>query len=417
MNAQLDVVICWFWSRKNPDPNADYFYKYIVRGVTVLLAAMPLFVVAADYKPVTCDAVRPYEGRPTYPDQPRLPTDSWMPTNVFDTATLGRLDNALMEAMQHTKAHAMTAAIGTKDGRWKAAAADDGTAPPEQFYWASVGKSLTATVTMQLVEEGKLSLDTPISRWLPNFPNSSVITVDHLLQHTAGVFSANEDLVVRRERRYRSGDENIAIAKKHGAMFCPGQQWRYSNTGYEILGKILEAIEGRPYRDVIKTRISDRLKLTTLRSLEPGEEPTDVAKLVSTKSDEPAMVPSWGNAAGNVVASAEDMLTFWQALLTAKLLSRENTQRLFERLYPMFNSGTFYGRGVMLYAFTDNGTAKTWLGHSGGAPGVKAVVAFSPDAQAFVVVALTGDGSAEATANLLLRQLYFSDETSGPRTP
>ena len=99
------------------------------------------------------------------------------------------------------------------------------------------------------------------------------------------------------------------------------------------------------------------------------------------------------------------MLRFWQALLTAKLLSDDNTRRMFERLYPMFDPGTFYGRGVMLYAFEDQGVSTVWLGHSGGAPGAKAVVAYAPSIQAMVAVALTGEGSAEATANLLLKQL------------
>ena len=109
------------------------------------------------------------------------------------------------------------------------------------------------------------------------------------------------------------------------------------------------------------------------------------------------MQASWGYAAGNVIGSAEDMLRFWHALMTSQLLSKQQTALLFERLYPMFDDGLFYGRGVMLYAFAN----QTWLGHSGGVSGAKAIVVYAPSQQSFVAVALSGDGS----VNLLLQQL------------
>ena len=81
-------------------------------------------------------------------------------------------------------------------------------------------------------------------------------------------------------------------------------------------------------------------------------------------------------------------------------------QGMFERLYPMFGQPQFYGRGVMLYEVPKpDGGAQVWLGHSGGCPGIKAVVAYAPEAGAFVAVALNNDGSAEATAHLLLKAL------------
>lgn len=357
-----------------------------------------------DYQPVICDGPRPYEGAPLYAKPVELPAASFTLGAPFDAATNDRLDQALTEAMKRAQAGVMTAALGTMAGRWSATRGADGAPRQERLWWASVGKALTATVIMQLVEEGKLRLDDSLARWLPDFPKA--ITIDHLLQHTAGVFSANEDLVVRREPRYRTPEEGFAVAARHGAMCCPGQWWRYSNTGYEMLGRIIEAVDGRPYHVAVNARIAERLQLTTLRALAPQEEPADVAPLLPRDPAEPRMVPNWAYAAGGVVASAEDMLRFWHALLTGKLLSAARTASLVERLYPMFDGGTFYGRGVMLYAFSHPTLgARTWIGHSGGSPGIKAVVAFSPADQAFVAVALTGDGSAEACANLLLSRL------------
>ncbi len=346
---------------------------------------------------------RPYAGPPLYATKVELPAVDLILGGEFDAATRDRLDQALVKALQHTQAGVMTAALATAGGHWSATRGADGTPRQERLWWASAGKALTATVVMQLVEEGKLRLDDPLARWLPGFPNAALISVDHLLQHTAGVFSANEDLVVQREPRYRTPEEGFAIAARHGALCSPGQYWRYSNTGYAMLGRIIEAVDGRPYHEAVNARIADRLRLTTLRALAPQEEPADVAPLLPRDAQSSRMVPNWAYAAGGVVASAHDMLRFWHALLTGKLLSSENTASLVERLYPMFDAGTFYGRGVMLYAFTHPTLgARTWIGHSGGSPGIKTVVLFSPRDQAFVAVALTGDGSAEACANLLL---------------
>ncbi len=104
------------------------------------------------------------------------------------------------------------------------------------------------------------------------------------------------------------------------------------------------------------------------------------------------MTPVPDRAAANACRSS--------ASLTGKLLNAVHTAGLVERLYPIFDQGAFYGRGVMLYTFTHpQFGSRTWIGHSGGSPGIKAAVVFSPRDQAFVAVALTGDGSAEACVN------------------
>lgn len=378
----------------------------LITGILLITACGPSTAKVRDVQSILCDGPRPYEGPPLYAQRVELPANTFVIGPAFDVATNNRLDAAMTTALQRTQAEVMTAALATTTGHWSATRDADGVPQPQRLWWASVGKALTATVIMQLVEEGKLQLDAPLARWLPDFPNSQAITIDHLLHHTAGIFSANEDPVVAREARYHTPEEGFTVAAKHGALCCPGQWWRYSNTGYAMLGRIIEAVDGRPYHQAVNERIAARLQLATLQALAPGEEPSDVARLKPSNRAEPRMVPNWAYAAGGVVASADDMLRFWHALLTAKLLTAEHTTGLVEQLYPMFDQGTFYGRGVMLYAFSHPTLgARTWIGHSGGSPGIKAVVLFSPADQAFVAVALTGDGSAEACANLLLSSM------------
>lgn len=375
-------------------------------GIVLTVAAWSAAVTAQRPTPLTCTSARPYEGRPVRAGRVPLPERAALGSGSFGGPIVDALDRTSATALERTGASALTAAVATADGSWRMTATADGSPLPARFYWASVGKAATATLILDLVERGKLSLRDSVSRWLPQFPQGRITTVDHLLTHTSGLFSANEDEAFRASPHYRTPDDEIRDAGRLGPLFCPGQAWRYSNTGYVALGRIIEAVEGRPYHDVVHDRIAARLGLATFRALAPRERPSDVAPFKPSAGAQAIIEPSWPFAAGAIVASADDMLRFWHALLTGRLLNAHRTASLFERLYPMFDAGTFYGRGVMLYDVPDGQLAgDVWLGHSGGTPGAKAVVAYSVSRRAFVAVALTGDGPAEAAANLLFSQL------------
>lgn len=107
-------------------------------------------------------------------------------------------------------------------------------------------------------------------------PNGDAVTVEQLLAHTSGLFSANEDQQVHDARRYHTPAENLAVARRHGALLCPGARWRYSNTGYDLLGEIIARVDGRPFPAAIAARIIAPLGLTRLRVLTPGETARDI---------------------------------------------------------------------------------------------------------------------------------------------
>jgi D-alanyl-D-alanine carboxypeptidase len=387
----------------------------------VLVLAIPDASGAAtqtDYEPARCAAAQAYEGPPLRaaplpPGPPAVLGSKPMPDSLA-----ARLEQAMAGAMAATRSPTMSAAVATAAGRWSATRNADGSPGSARLYWASAGKSATAAVILQLVGEGRLALDDPVSRWVPDCPGGSIITIDHLLLHTSGLFSANEDARWREKPHEMTPAEYVKVAARHGLMFCPGRHWRYTNTGYSLLGQVIEAIEKRPYHEVVNARIFAPLGLDRLRALPPGKTPADVAPLTPTGPDRAVMEPAWGHAMGSVVGPADEMITYWHALLTGRLLRAAQQAKLFERLYPMFDAGLYYGRGVMLYEVPGAGPKRVWLGHSGGTPGAKAVVAWSPYDSALVAVALTGDGSAEATALLLLQQLAPpSAGTRGPGKP
>lgn len=353
---------------------------------------------AADYDPVSCDVRGAYAGRTLHAPVVVQPPAA-VPQTGLDPIVAARLDATLALIRERTGASALTAAVGVAgQGLWTG---DEAGQLP--LFWASVGKTFTAVVVLQLVQENKLSLDQPVSRWIRNVPNGDVVTVRDLLAHTSGLFSANEDLKARARPRYRDPAETLAIARRHGAMFCPGSNWRYSNTGYDLLGEIVRIVDQRPIDEAIRARIVSPLGLQTLRALPPGKGAPGVAALSSAR--EKPIDPSWAGAAGPMVGSAADMVRFWAALLEGRLVERTLVTDMTATLYPMFDPGQFYGLGMMVFDIPDGARRLQWIGHAGGTPGASALVVYSPTDNAFVAVALTGDGSAAAAANALLKAL------------
>ncbi|KRB50621.1 serine hydrolase [Phenylobacterium sp. Root700] len=321
------------------------------------------------------------------------------------------LESAFEKAAGAMKASALTAALATADGGiWtQTLTSSRDAAHPTSFFWASVGKAYTATAILQLVEEGKLSLDAPLSRWAPQMPGAAWITVEDLLAHTSGLYSFQADPGLRAEPGYKPPERLLAVGAAGAPAFCPGGGWSYSNTGYVLLGKIIEALDGRPYHEALTQRVVTRLDLRETTVLAPRQVLQGMAALaVSADTDGASDDVTTPYAAGGVAASAADVVRFWRALLANRLHKAEMTRRRFARLYPMTGVGPgYYGLGVMVsdLSAVDPKASDTWLGHAGGLPGAKAVVAYSLDKQAYVAVALTGEGSPEATANLLLSGL------------
>jgi D-alanyl-D-alanine carboxypeptidase len=388
--------------------------KTVVFLAACCAAGTPSAVAGAnDYKPVPCNSAKPYRGPALHPspDTKVFTETAGALQGSFDLNTVARLNKAVEIALERTKSPAITAAIGVPGkGFWSTTRTNgaDREVPDLKFYWASAGKAFTAVAVMLLVEEGRLKTNDPLSKWFPDFPNAKVITIDHLLMHTSGIYSFQNDAALRAMPGYKPPETLIAVAKKHGNAFCPGEYWSYCNTGYVLLARIIEEVEKRPFHEVLTRRVINRLGLAHTQALAPKANLEGVAAACPSKLEEVEKDFHFSTpfGAGCIVATADDMVRFWQALLTGQLLKPETVHSQFARLYPMFGNGTFYGRGVMLYDVpTKEGGNSTWLGHSGGCPGIKAVVAYVVDAKAFVAVALSNDGSAEATANLLLKVL------------
>jgi D-alanyl-D-alanine carboxypeptidase len=351
----------------------------------------------------TCIAAVAYSGGDLRAPLPA--TATWL-TPEAQSGLTGSETDALVRAFDtaftETGAPSLTVAVWQSGGDpWTRS---HGTRPGALHYWASVGKIVTAAAILRLVDDGRLSLDDPISRFVDNVPNGDVITLRMLLDHTSGLYSANEDPVVRSNALSLDREGLLEVVTRRPPYACPGAAWRYSNSGYTLLGYVVEDVTGEPYHRAATGLVLSRSAARAIRVLAPDDPLADVVAPAG-RADGPTFEFRAHQGAGGVVADAESMVLFLRDLLAGRIASRAAVADMVEALYPMFEEGTWYGLGLMVYDVPGPADSTIWIGHSGGVPGARAVVAYQPDREAIVAVALTGEGSAEATANLLLNAL------------
>jgi CubicO group peptidase (beta-lactamase class C family)/pimeloyl-ACP methyl ester carboxylesterase len=313
--------------------------------------------------------------------------------------------------------------VETPDGRYLNATGlanlEDGT-PIQVDDVLQIGsntKSMVIVLLMQLVEEGVLSLDDLLSEWLPEqaaiVPNSDRITIRQMAMHTAGIHDYEEGIITQglsdpaKLQAAYSPAEVVQFAMDDGEpTFGPGEegQWEYSNTGYILLGMIIEAATGESLNDLLQARIFDPLGLESAVLIEgvPQEGEITTKGYKWTEDGERLDTTNWngsqGWAAGAVAMTAEDLATYGRALAAGEFFQDPDT--LAEML--MFNpdaleSGFPYGMGLIDFA----GDGTVW-GHAGATPGFQSEWYTDPE-DGIIVVGLTnsGDYSAWGFLNVL----------------
>ena len=337
--------------------------------------------------------------RPTRDSLPiKLPTSFGNATITGDRQE--RLDTAFNRLFSQSGARAISAAIIVSDGgEWAKSVLPDGA---KSMWLASVGKLFTATVVHQLAQERRLSLTDHVSRWVKGVPEGDRITIEQLLSHTSGLGSASDDPRLVLRGRHISLDHSLKIVGRQGLYFAPGTNWRYSNTGYDILSAVVEAVDKRPFKESIEERIFQPLGMDSARALSAGDKMAGVAPLWSAKGQ--AINPTVAGGAGCIVSNARDMAHYLKAFVEGRLLESATISAMIAKLYPMIDEGAWYGQGIMVIDVPDE-SQTLWIGHLGGAPGASAVLLWSPADRAIVAVAINGDGSAAAVANGLLKEI------------
>ncbi|MCW3483921.1 serine hydrolase domain-containing protein [Chitinophaga nivalis] len=273
------------------------------------------------------------------------------------------------------------------------------------FYWASVSKLITATIIAMLVQEQQLSYDSKLADWFPQFQHAKDITIDALLQHTSGLYSFNHDSTFHNSKRYYTPPELLELVTARNNLFRPGEYWAYSNTGYLLLAMIAEKIEKKTFAQIVQDRMATPFHLASLRVLMPQERPDNLA---IGHVDGYTIMEDYSTplGAGNIISNAKDMVLLLHALLTGQISSLPMTKERLHDLYPMFDKGMYYGRGMILSDFHEiNQTKNYWIGHNGGTEDYRALVVYDVATKAFVAVAVNQQVPVEAIAGKLLEQL------------
>lgn len=273
-----------------------------------------------------------------------------------------------------------------------------------RFWAASISKMVVGTIILEMVEEGRIDLSTPVSNWLPSYRDAHLITVEQLLNHTSGIFSFDTDKKQQGNNAYQSPEELLATATRHPLNFCPGTNWYYSNTGYVMLGLIAEAVDGQSLSEIIDHRIAKPLKLDSFALVTPGDAPDSLVQTANTGgADVKGIATLFG--AGGIATNSEDLLTFLHSYLTGDVISDTSLALAFSKLYPMFGGPMSYGLGIMTIDVSEPGNATVWLGHSGGSPDVKAIAYYDVKRATYITVMVNKQAPAEALANRLLKVL------------
>ncbi len=245
-----------------------------------------------------------------------------------------------------------------------------------KFRVGSITKTVAAVLVMQLVEQDKLQLDTPLSDFYPEVKNAELITIEQLLRHRSGIFSFTDDPdYMDYMTESKSREEMLAYLFSYDAKFEPGSQHEYSNSNYLLLGYILEDITDRPFSVLVDERIVTPLGLTNTRfggQIRPqGNEAISYVYGKGKWQPAPETDMSIPHAAGALVSTAADLTTFITGLFAGRLVSTDSVQTM---ITMEGESSGGYGLGIMRYPFGD----LVAYGHNGGIDGFRSHVSYLP---------------------------------------
>jgi D-alanyl-D-alanine carboxypeptidase len=332
---------------------------------------------------------------------------------MFDTAALTALFEERAEDMMLPGA---VLVVRTPDGELAQAygVTEWGGSTPvtvdDRIRIGSNTKTWTGTVILQLVEEGAIALDDPVSLYRPDVPNGDRITMEQLLTMRSGLFNYTTTLALNTAldetpERVWDPEELVRMGLAEPPYFAPGEDYTYSNTNTVLLGLIAEQLEGRPLADIFRERLFEPLGLTAtsfpdvtdasidephangymfsnnVDTMEGAALPPDQVAAVEAgellPTDHTLDNPSWAWAAGAGISTAPELATWVEALGGGGLLGDDMQQRRIASVQPAEGEGS-YGWGMAGMG--------SFYGHIGELPGYNSFMGHDPVTGVTVVV-------------------------------
>ncbi|MCX4984776.1 serine hydrolase [Streptomyces sp. NBC_00572] len=315
-------------------------------------------------------------------------------------AVAARLDKAIQDVMKEAGVPGVTVGLSAPGkGTYirSFGVADKATGQPMTpnlfMRIGSETKTFTVTALLELVDQGEVSVDDPISKYIDGVPNGDKITLRNLASMRSGLFnySADEDFykaLTSNPDRPFTPQELLDYSFKHPIQFQPGTEFEYCNTNLILLGLVVEKVSGTPLHEFIQENVLDPagLRNTVFPTDAAFPSPHAHGYTIQTASgqveDATNWNPSWGWAAGAMISKLQDLRTWARVVATGELLTpKTQAERL--KTYPTSIPGAGYGMGIF--------NIQGWIGHNGSLPGYESLTIYLPEPQATLVVLLNTD--------------------------
>jgi D-alanyl-D-alanine carboxypeptidase len=347
---------------------------------------------------------------------------------VLGSAAFEAIDDAVRHELERTGQPGLTLGLTDREGTIALrahgladVASQQPVTPATLFEIGSIGKTFTAIAVLQLADEGRIEIDAAVDRYLPWFavaqpPDYPPITVAHLLSHTAGIVAGID---ATPEAAFQ-----VWSLRDLPTFSPPGERFHYSNVGYKALGLVLEAVEGRPYPEIVRTRILEPLGMAATEPAIEHDIRSRLAVGYEYLHDDrighpgaPLAPATWletDTADGSIASNAADMCAL------ARLILREGDGLLSGEAFRLMSSPKIWVGETAAYAYglvIRELEGRRLIGHGGGMVGYLAALQVDPESGLGAVVLQNGmSTNPMAIAREALR-LARGEEDGIARTP
>jgi len=299
-------------------------------------------------------------------------TQQALPPNVE-----ARLQELLDQRLEYAEAPGVAMIVQVPGlGEWDGVSGSAETTPAvpvsvgDRFRIGSITKTFNAAAILLLEDDGELSTSDSVASWLPDLELDPTITVEMLLNHTSGIFNYTDEYsFVGAAQEHAQPEQIIAWAQESGPVFEPGSDWSYSNTGFFVLGLLIEEVTGQPFHEVLRSRLLEPNGLLDTYT-EPQEELDGATVDGHTAGAETTdmLDPSWAWAAGGMVSTTHDLCDWSRALYLGDVLPADQRARIVQRAQYGDDSSIGYGLGTDI----NRRSGVQVVGHTGSVNGFNA---------------------------------------------
>lgn len=271
----------------------------------------------------------------------------------------------------------------------------------------SISKTYTAVIILRLIEEGKLNLDTKLSKFYPKIDQANLITIENLLRHTSGIpnFTDLEGYLGYHEK-YQSEEMHLERFRSYKLGFSPGEKSSYSNTGYVLLSFIASKVANKSYSELLNQYITGPLKLKNTYLFDSKNPRNNEVKSYEKSakwevaSNTHESVPL---GAGAIASTAKEVVIFIRALFNEKLVTKNS-------LSLMTSIKAEYGLGLFNFPYNK----KKFIGHTGGIDGYRSIVGYNKEDDLAFVQLTNGMATSFNDISIAILASYYKDSFDIP---